>query len=54
MKGGICDNIVLEEAADKELCEIIRNVKKDKLVTLEVVSAPRNIIRSNIVAFCRE
>ena len=54
MKGGIGDNIVLEETAYKELCEVIRNVKEDKLVTLKVVSAPCYIIRSDIVPRCRK
>jgi hypothetical protein len=54
MKGRIGDNIVLEEAANKELCEIIGNVKEDKLVTLEVFSAPCNIIRSDIVTCGRK
>jgi hypothetical protein len=54
MKGGIGDNIVLEETSEIELREIIRNVKKYKLRASEVLSAPCNIIRSNIVTSRRE
>jgi hypothetical protein len=54
MKGGIGDDIVLEETSKKELCEVIRNVTKYKLIAFKVLSAPRNIIGSNIVTFCGE
>ena len=54
MKGGIGDNIVLEETSEIELREVITDIAKYKLRASEVLAAPCNIIRSNIVTSRRE
>jgi hypothetical protein len=54
MEGGIGDDIVLEQTSQIELRKVIRNVTKYKLIAFKVLSAPRNIIGTNIVTSRRK